>query len=117
MTIYDIADRLSIGKDYPTSGPYKPYRPNIIGPGSGKIKAAIYAGYQIGKFILSRPWAKGTLTGTAIGTGLALDGFQDEETNGSSYSNQKALRSSRSNSYRSRRNRCPKNCNCKRHSC
>ncbi len=74
MVIYGRPD-FSLGKDFPTMGPFKNYRPKIIGPGSGKIKAGIYAGYQIGKFLYSRPWVKGTLTGTVLGTatGLGID--------------------------------------------
>ncbi len=74
MVLYDIPDRSSIGKDSPYGKSTSLFKPNIVGPGAGKIKAGIYIGYQVGKYILSRPWAKGTLTGTAIGTGLGLDG-------------------------------------------
>ncbi len=67
-------DRFEIGKDIPGMGPFRNYKPKLVGPAGSKIKAGIYIGYQVGKFIMSRPWAKGTLTGTAIGTGLGLIG-------------------------------------------
>ncbi len=72
MTIYGRPDQLSIGKDIPAMGPFKGFKPNIVGPGAGKIKVLIYGGIQVGRFVLSRPWAKGTITGTLIGTGLTI---------------------------------------------
>ncbi len=73
MVIYGRPN-ISLGKDIPAMGPFKNYKPSIVGPHSSKIKVGIYIGLKVGRYVLSRPWAKGTLSGTAIGTGLNLDG-------------------------------------------
>ncbi len=101
MVIYGRPN-YSVGKDFPAMGPFRNLRPNIVGPGSGKIKFGILVAGRIAKYILSRPWAKGTLTGTAIGTGIGLDGFQEE--NASTDSIAKAYSTTRSGSNRYRRN-------------
>ncbi len=114
MTIYDIPDRYSIGKDIPTVGPFKGYKPNIVGPGAGKIKAGIYAAYTIGKFVAKRPWAQGTIAGTAIGTGVTINSGTIP-TQPPAYSVKKALRSAqsvRSRSWRSKQGRVHKCCQC-----
>ncbi len=70
--IFDLSGYKGIGKDVPAMGPFKNYKPKLMGPGSAKVKGAIIIGGKIAKYIYSRPWAKGTLTGTAIGSGVAL---------------------------------------------
>ncbi len=95
MAIYGRPD-YSLGKDYPTMGPWKNFNPKLVGPGGSKVKVAIYAGYQIGKFLWSRPWVKGSLTGIAIGTGLGIVGtFQ---TDVGTINNNQALRQYRKRS-------------------
>ncbi len=116
MTIY--AHRRTyedtFGKEVPAMGPWKNIKPKIYGPGAGKIKAGIYAAYTISKFVSQRPWALGTLTGTAIGTGLALNG----ETNVTPDSYNQALSSNSYNVNRFRRNqyRNTSSCYCKHRS-
>ncbi len=112
-------DQFSLGKAYPSVGPWKNFRPNLAGPGGSKVKVAIYAGYQLGKFVWSRPWAKGALSGAAIGTGIGIIG-QDETGN----NNNQALRAVRQHANRIRRHkkygaysRRRSNCCCKRTRC
>ncbi len=83
MVLYGRPD-FSIGKDVPAMGPWKNYRPAIVGPHSSKIKVGIYIGYKLGRFLLGRPWVKGALSGAAIGTGIGLIGeiSQDVGTTG-----------------------------------
>ncbi len=98
----------TVGKEFPTLGPFKSFKPKLIGPGSGKIKAAI----QIAKF-LTNPFTVGGLLGIAIGTGTEVEPSETQVTSSNQYN--KALRSfqqrnGRSKRYRkfssSRRNNC-----------
>ncbi len=111
-------ETFNIGRDIPGMGPFRNFNPKLSGPGGSKIKAGIYIGWKVGKFIASRPWAQGTLTGTAIGTGLGLIG--ETPTNGG---NPQALRTNGKQSggfrrrktnraYSSRRSNC--HCKCTR---
>ncbi len=115
MVIYGRPD-FTIGKDVPAMGPFKNYKPNIVGPGSGKIKVGIYIATQIGQFVLKRPWAKGTLTGTAIGTGLGLVGETAKDAGTANYYQALYQRGKRSNrkrrykNYRTRSGCCSNSC-------
>ncbi len=115
MVIYGRPN-FQFGKDVPAMGPFKNYRPNIVGPHSSKIKVGIYIGTQLGKFLWSRPWVKGTLSGIAISSGVNLIGPK----NGSPVGNYKAHAKyrKRGNSkqynkkYRTGRRQVAKRCHC-----
>ncbi len=115
MTIYDRPDQLSLGKDIPAMGPFKGFKPNIVGPGSGKVKAAIKIAEYIARGLYYRPSLAGSISGIVIGTGVALNASQDAGTNQLN----KALRSAKSFNNRKRnRNRskrvkhCCTTCHC-----
>ncbi len=95
-----VYDSMSFGRDVPAMGPFRNFNPKFVGPAGGKVKAIIYTGYKLSRFIASRPWAKGTLTGTAIGTGLGLNGENETGNN-----NNQALRAVRQRSGRIRRHK------------
>ncbi len=103
MTLYDIPGRGTLGKDSPYGKSTSLFRPNLNTPGGGKIKAGIYIGYKLGRYIMSRPWAKGTLTGTILGTGLGLDGTKT--TNVGSANHYQAYDKSRKRSNNKRYNK------------
>ncbi len=102
MTIY--AERrqyeTTFGKEIPAMGPFKNFNPKLQGPGGSKIKAGLYGAYQLGKFVSRRPWARGTLTGTLIGTGTGLIG---KRKNARTNQFNKALRTNIKHRYRKRR--------------
>ncbi len=62
----------TVGKELPALGPFKPFKPQIIGPG-GKVSKILNA-------ITSIEGLYGLLGGTAIGTGVALSGISENET-------------------------------------
>ncbi len=116
MVIYDLPSRFSTGRDVPYGKSTQLFRPNLNTPGGGKIKAGIYIGYKVGRYILSRPWAKGTITGTAIGTGLGLVGTIQTDSPSNSYNQAYGQYRKRTTNKRNRRkyrvssSRCPKCC-------
>ncbi len=105
-----------VGKDIPAMGPFKNYNPRFVGPVGSKIKFGIIVGGRLGKYLLSRPWAKGTLTGTAIGTGLGIeDGSNETNVGTAGYNKAHAQYRKRGGSHRKytkHRNRtsCCSNC-------
>ncbi len=58
MAIVDPIDsnQALFGKDYPTVGPFKSFKPNIVGPGSGKLKLAYYAAIKGGQYVWKNKW-------------------------------------------------------------
>ncbi len=68
MTIYARSDQLSVGKDIPALGPFKNFKPNLVGPVGGKLKVAI----KIAQAAASGEGISGLLAGTILGTGVAL---------------------------------------------
>jgi len=105
----------TIGKKFPAVGPFRNYKPNIIGPGSGKLKALI----EFGKFVASNPFIAGGIGGIAIGTGVALDGLSTQTVEGGNQFKQtlrpsneyyRSYRSSSKSRYRKKRSGA---CHCK----
>ncbi len=79
----------TVGKKFPALGPFKSFNPKIIGPGSGKIKAAI----ELAKFIARNPFIAGGVAGIATVGVLSIDNGS-VPTNAGTYSYGKALRTS-----------------------
>ncbi len=69
----------NLGKDIPGMGPFKNFKPNLQGPGSGKIKFAILVGGKLVWYYKER--VAGVATGIAIGTGASLDGTTSNTVN------------------------------------
>lgn len=100
MAIYRVPDFTgTIGKELPSLGPFRNFKPKIYGPGSGKFKAAVAAGQFVWKH---KERIFGILTGNAIGTGLLLDGSQK---NARSYKQYQTLRSQKQLYNRGRRSK------------
>lgn len=69
--------KFNLGKTIPSVGPFRNFKVNVIGPGPiGKFA-------KLAKAIISAEGLTGLIAGTAIGTGVALDGSiqTDEESN------------------------------------
>ncbi len=95
-----------IGKDSPYGKATGLYKPNIVGPGSGKAKA-IYKGLQYGyNYFKKYPKMSGAITGIAGGT--LISNYARNASKGSYgkalYSGQS--RYSRKRSYRTKRHCC-----------
>ncbi len=111
MTLYEPSGlgQLSIGKDIPALGPFRNFKPNLVGPIGGKFKGAL----RIARYLTSGSRGAGILAGTAIGTGVGLSGNQKVR----SVPNYKALRgkNKRFNLIRSRKQQ--HRCRCNRSRC
>ncbi len=72
----------NVGKNQPAMGPWKNFKPNIIGPGSGKLKAV----YRIGQYVAGqfRGNPRFTARVTAVGTGAAIKALSGGKVNGPS---------------------------------
>ncbi len=105
-------DQSSIGKDFPALGPFKNFKPNLVGPGSAKLKFAI----RIAQAIASKEGLAGLLAGTAIGTGVALSGEIQESRIGDNSQFNQAFRSiyQPANRVRSYQKRHSNQCRCQR---
>ncbi len=65
-----------VGKNVPAMGPFKNFNPKLQGPGSGKIKAAIYAARLAGKYFKRNPRFAariGAVAGGALVSNYASD--------------------------------------------
>ncbi len=93
MTIY--IDQPRYLKQYPTSGPFKGL--NRLPTTGGRIGTIIKAAQLGYRFFRKRPGLTGILSGAAIGTGIGLNGSNENEI---SYQFSQALRSKYKRRYR-----------------
>ncbi len=104
----------SLGKDVPGMGPFKNYTPKLQGPGSGKIKAAIYAAQLGYRYFKRNPRFGARIGAVAGGAGVSYY-FGKTQANGP----YRKTRSSIQSRYYSKRNARNKNadkcCCCTKH--
>ncbi len=121
MAIYEPASRgagifsgQSIGKEVPSMGPFKSFRPKLVGPGSGKVKAAIRGMYYVGRYFRKNPRFGARIgavaTGAAVRYGTNATNNQYRKAYGTAKSGRGGFRSN--NSYNNRVQCCCTSCNC-----
>ncbi len=89
MAIYEPASEFnrSIGKDIPAMGPFKNYKPNLIGPAGGKIKALIRGGVYVGSYFSRNPRFAARIA--AVGVGYGVSRYASSNKYGKAYSPKK----------------------------
>ncbi len=59
------------GKNIPALGPFKNFKPNIIGPGGGKIKAVIKGGVYVARYFRRNPRFGARIAAVGVGYGVS----------------------------------------------
>ncbi len=101
---------ISIGKDVPAMGPFKSFKPKIIGPGSGKAKLLFRGGKYVYNYLYKYPKFSGSLTG--IGGSLVASQYTRGKARGAEVPIHGGFRRFGRSGYRKRTsNTCCCNCN------
>ncbi len=69
--VYDEFSDIGLGKDIPGMGPFKNYRPNLAGPGSGKVKAIIRGGQYAYSYFRRNPRFGARIAAVSGGYGVS----------------------------------------------